>query len=124
MDEQAIKSRALRAAEISRQRGITQGQIAEAIGASQSQVSRILSGQGLRQTRLHEEVCLFVEHFGAGVTCDAVRENDELVDAMRIAWDGSATHAKALSTVIRSLAALGNRQTCATPEWKMKTDAS
>lgn len=115
MNEQAIKARALHAAEISRLCGITQSQIAEAIGASQSQVSRILGGQGLRQTRLHEEVCLFVEHFGAGVTCDDVRKNEELVDAMRMAWDGSASHAKALSTVIRSLAALGSRPAHSAP---------
>ena len=108
MNQQAIKARALRAAEISRRCGITQGEIAEAIGASQSQVSRILNGLGLRETRLHEEVCLFVERFEAGVTGEDVRKNDELVDAVRMAWDGSASHAKALSTVIRSLAALGS----------------
>jgi hypothetical protein len=30
-----------------------------------------------------------------------------LVKALTVTWDGSATHAKALSAVIRSLSALG-----------------
>jgi len=102
----AIKSRALRAAEICRERGITQAQIAESIGASQSQVSRILAGQGVRQSRLAEEVCLYVERYSIGVTLEAVQRNSELVEAIQAAWDGSAAHARALSTVIRSLAVL------------------
>jgi len=40
------------------------------------------------------------------VTADAVRDNTELVAAIQEAWDGSAAHARALSTVIRSLAVL------------------
>ena len=99
-------ARVLRASEICRQRGITQAQVAEAVGASQPQVSRILSGRGLRQSRLLEEVCLFVERFTDGVTADAVRQNPELVEAIKSTWDGSASHARALSTVIRSLAVL------------------
>jgi transcriptional regulator with XRE-family HTH domain len=106
MPDVATVARALRAGEICREHGITQAQIAEAVGASQSQVSRILSGQGIRQSRLMEEVCLYVERFSVGVTADAVRENAELVEAIQAAWDGSASHAKALSTVIRSLAVL------------------
>lgn len=106
MNETATAARAIRAAEVSRERGITQARIADAVGASQSQVSRILSGQSVRQSRLLEEICLYVERFSVGVTADAVRSNAELVEAVQAAWDGSASHAKALSTVIRSLAAL------------------
>ena len=106
MNEAATVARALRAGEICREHGVTQAQIAEAVGASQSQVSRILSGQGIRHSRLLEEVCLYVEKFSIGVTADAVRGNAELVEAIQAAWDGSASHARALSTVIRSLAVL------------------
>lgn len=106
MIEASLKTRVLLAGEVCRQRGITQAQIAEAVGASQSQVSRILSGRGLRKSRLLEEVCLYVEGFGMGVTTDLVRSNEELMDALSSIWDGSATHARALATVIRSLAAL------------------
>lgn len=101
-----LQSRVLNAARKSRQLGITQAQIAQALGASQSQVSRILSGRGLRRSRLLEEVCLFVERGGGGISSQAVRENDELIEAMRQAWDGSASHARALAAVIRSLAVL------------------
>lgn len=97
----------MRAGELARQLGLSQMQIAAAVGASQSQVSRILRGGGVRQSRLLEAVCLYVEQFEAGVTVDAVRQNEELVDAIRSTWDGTAAHARALSTVIRSLAVLG-----------------
>lgn len=116
MDDPGTTARAIRAAEICKERGITQAQIAEAVGASQSQVSRILAGHSLRQSRLLEEVCLYVERFAVGVTADAVRSNAELVEAVQAAWDGSASHAKALSTVIRSLAALRKGTGSDTPD--------
>ena len=103
-----LKSRAMRAAQICRLHGITQAEIAEAVGASQPQVSRILKAQGLRTSRLFEEVCLYAERFDGGVTPDAVRANEELISALKTTWDGSASHAKALSAVIRSLAVLGS----------------
>lgn len=97
----------MRAANLCRDRKITQAQIASALGASQPQVSRILQGKGLRHSRLHEEVCLYIERLAGGVTPEAVRENDDLIDALAETWNGSAAHAKALATVIRSLAVLG-----------------
>lgn len=102
----AQSARAFQAAELFRAHQVTQEQIASAVGASQSQVSRILSGHALRASKLFEEVCLFAERLEGGVTADAVRSNDELVDAVKSAWDGTASHARALSTVIRSLSAL------------------
>ena len=104
LPEQA--SRVANAVRICRARGITQAQIAEALGASQSQVSRILAGRSLRTSRLLEEVCLFVERFDRGVTAEAVRSNPQLIKALQLAWDGTAAHARALSTVIESLSAL------------------
>ena len=102
-----LKARTERARRICKLHGITQAQIAADLGASQSQVSRILKGQGLKASRLAEEVCLYVEKYEGGVTADSVRSNDELVNALAVTWDGSATHARALSAVIRSLSALG-----------------
>lgn len=98
----------MRAADICRDRNITQAQIATALGASQPQVSRILQGKALRHSRLQEEVCLYIERLAGGVTCEAVRANDEMISALADTWDGSAAHAKALAVVIRSLAALGS----------------
>lgn len=107
MNNTELTARTARARNICKARGITQAQIASDLGVSQSQISRILKGKGLRASRLAEEVCLFVERFEGGVTASSVRENDELVNALVVTWDGSATHARALSSVIRSLCALG-----------------
>lgn len=106
MMDEVLKARVAKARDVCRLHGISQAQIAAAVGSSQSQVSRILGGHGFRRSRLLEEVCLYVERYDVGVTADAVRGNEELIDAMRSAWDGSAVHAKALSGVIRSLATL------------------
>jgi transcriptional regulator with XRE-family HTH domain len=107
MNAVELKARTERARHVCKTRGITQSQIAGDLGASQSQVSRILKGQGLKATRLAEEVCLYVEKQAGGVTADSVRSNEDLVSALAMTWDGSATHARALSAVIRSLSALG-----------------
>lgn len=97
------KARVLRAATIFRERGISQSEVAEVVGASQPQISRILKGDGIRATKLAEEVCLYAERLQGGVTVDAVCSNQELISALADTWDGSAGHAKALSVVIRSL---------------------
>lgn len=107
MIEASQRARALKANDICRRRGLTQAQVAGALGASQSQVSRILGGKGLRKSRLLEDVCLYLERMESGVTAEAVRDNDEMVEALRATWDGSTGHAKALSAVIRSLSVLG-----------------
>jgi len=108
MNKITLKARALRAAEICGALGITQTEIAVALGSSQAQVSRILRGQNARASRLFEEVCLYAERKSVGVTVDAVRANEELVEALRVTWDGTGTHARALATVIRSLSVLAN----------------
>jgi hypothetical protein len=102
-----LQGRLERVKHICKLRNVTQTQIAEDLGASQSQVSRILQGRGMRASRLAEEVCLYVEKYEGGVNAASVRGNDDLVNALAVTWDGSATHARALSVVIRSLSALG-----------------
>lgn len=101
-----LHSRVKRAADVLRDRGITQAEVAEALDASQSQISRILSGKGLRRSRLQEDVCLFAERLQDGVSVAAVKANAELIEAVRSTWDGTQMHAKALSAVIRSLVVL------------------
>lgn len=86
--------------------GMTQKQVAFAIGASQSQISRILSGRIIRRTRLFEKLCIYASsqlHFGKRPD---VRRNTELMSALGEVWDGSDEHARALAQVIRSLAEL------------------
>lgn len=106
MIESEVKVRAANARRICAAHGIAQADIAAHVGASQSQVSRILKGEGVRASRLFEEVCLFVERLEGGISADAVRGNQELIGALQATWDGSASHAKALAAVIRSLAIL------------------
>ncbi len=101
-----LKSRAENARRICQLHGISQSDIAAYVGASQPQVSRILNGEGTRASRLFEEVCLFAERFEGGVTAEVVKANQELIDALQATWDGSASHARALASVIRSLAVL------------------
>jgi len=107
MISSAQKARAYLAADACRVLGITQAQIAVAVGASQPQVSRILAAKGRRVSRLFEEVCLYVERRNTGITADAVRANQELVEALQATWNGSAAHARSLAMVIRSLAGFG-----------------
>ena len=106
MIESEVRARAANARRICTAHGIAQADIAAYVGASQSQVSRILKGEGIRASRLFEEVCLFVERFEGGVSADAVRSNHDLIEALQATWDGSASDAKALAAVIRSLAVL------------------
>lgn len=101
-----ISAEALSIAAKARANGITQLQIAVAIGASQPQVSRILSGHISRPSRLFGEICRYVHTATDGVTLNSVRENDELIAALAATWDGSAHHASALAAVIRGLGAL------------------
>lgn len=98
--------RAANAARIFQEHGVSQKDVADAVGGSQGQVSRILAGNVQRRSRLFIEVCLYAERLEEGVTPDMVRHNDELVGALAEAWDGTATHSKTLAMVIRSLAAL------------------
>lgn len=110
MIPQETKARAANAWRIAQEQGISQADIAAHVGASQPQVSRILAGECTRVSRLFEDVCLFVERFESGVTVKAVRENRDLIEALQVTWDGSASHAKALATVIRSMAVLRPRK--------------
>ena len=101
------RTRIVRAAEVFRANGIFQSEVGSVVGASQAQVSRILSGKVRRWTRLAEDICLYAERTeGGGVTREAVYANDELIDALRATWDGSSMHAKSLASIIRSLALL------------------
>ena len=79
MIESEIRARAANARRICLAHGIAQADIAVHVGASQSQVSRILKGEGVRASRLFEEVCLFVERFEGGVSAETVRSNRELI---------------------------------------------
>jgi predicted transcriptional regulator len=75
--------------EIYRRHGISQVDLANFVGASQPQVSRLLAGNLTRPTRLFEEICLYAERLDGGVTIEAVRANEELMSALTETWDGN-----------------------------------
>jgi transcriptional regulator with XRE-family HTH domain len=106
MDQNELRSLAIHVAQRARLAGLTQVHIAKAVSASQSQVSRVLSGRAVRRSRLFDEICIYVNNAVKGVSSEVVRENDELIDAIANVWDGTARHARALAEVIRSLGAL------------------
>ncbi len=107
MSEATLRTEALTAARLARQLGLSQEAIAGAIGASQSQVSRVLSGNSRRRSRLFDAVCKYVSsHATERRGSASIMESPELVAAVESVWDGSPTHAQALASVIRSLAAL------------------
>jgi hypothetical protein len=85
---------------------LSQVEIAKAVGASQSQVSRILSGKTSASSKLAQDICIYVSTASKGVSQDAVAANTDLMDAIASVWDGSPGHARALATVIRSLGVL------------------
>jgi transcriptional regulator with XRE-family HTH domain len=107
MSDSNLPARVLHASAVLKNAGITQMEIARRFGASQAQVSRVLSGHSVSRSKLAKEICIYAETLSAGVTRDAVVDNAELLDAICQVWDGSAAHARALATVIRSLAVLG-----------------
>ncbi|MBC7751545.1 MAG: hypothetical protein H7Z73_07465 [Candidatus Saccharibacteria bacterium] len=108
MQNSELKSRALYAAKVFRSLELNQDDIALSIGASQSQVSRILSGNAIRSSRLFEEICIYAENLNKKTSSEAIRSNKELVDALADTWDGTPAHSKALASVIRSLAVLSS----------------
>lgn len=100
-----LRTEALLAASRAREAGLTQWDIATALDASQSQVSRVLTGQSKRRSRLFDEICKYV--FSIGLSSHRDVPPSELTDALHSVWDGTPEHAKALALVIRSLGALG-----------------
>lgn len=105
-------SQKLQSADIARKldaAGFTQQMLAEILGVSQSQVSRILGGQFKRRSKLFDDLCkIAYQSTGAaeGAQPGASAQQADLISALDAVWDGTDSHAKALAVVIRSLSAL------------------
>jgi predicted XRE-type DNA-binding protein len=89
-----------------KQAGMTQSHISEGVGASQSQISRVLSGKICRHTKLLRRLRDYADMHIKPVERADVRMNVELMAALSVVWDGTDAHAHALAQVIRSLAEL------------------
>ncbi len=101
-----LKAEARIAARLAKKHGLTQSSIAAALNVSQSQVSRVLSGESKRRSRLFNEVCKYVKLRATPTVSSNPRDSPELMSALAEVWDGSLHHAEALAIVIRSLGGL------------------
>lgn len=72
---------------------------------SQSQISRILSGQFRRRSKNVNLLCKYANIKFEKHKIDPMR-NRVLMDALGETWDGTDHHAKAIAKVIKSLAGL------------------
>lgn len=103
---EALRTESALVAKRARELGLTQSLIATQVNASQSQVSRILSGTSRRRSKLFDSVCKYVLSVGQRPAHEAIAESKELNEALAAVWDGTLEHAQALALVIRSLGAL------------------
>lgn len=107
-EHQKLKTEATAAARLAKKHGLTQREIALQLGASQSQVSRVLAGGACRRSRLFDEVCKYVNSVSPTSRPISPNTSSELMTALAEVWDGSHQHAKALALVIRSLGVLSD----------------
>lgn len=84
----------------------TQQSIASDLNVSQAQVSRVLAGKLKRRSRLLDEISIYVHSSMKRTKRTTVIANTTLQDALAETWDGTASHAQALSVVIRAMAVL------------------
>ena len=82
--------------------GVSQSDIAKAVGIHQSQVCRILSG---RFKRCSKNVIKLCKYANINLLQDEVnpRDNERLMEALSFAWDGTEPHAEAIAQVLRAI---------------------
>lgn len=100
-----LRAEAHRTALRAKNLGLSQESIASAVGASQSQVSRVLAGTAKRRSKLFDRVCKYVNIAVPPVASPSKAGEAILQEAVGEVWDGSELHAEAMATVIRSLGA-------------------
>jgi len=85
---------------------LSQSSVANALGVSQSQISRVLSGHASMRSKLAQDLCSYVFSMLLNDVGSRVQSNADLMSAIAQVWDGTPAHARALATVIRSLGCL------------------
>lgn len=85
--------------------GLTQNELANGTGLSQSQVSRLLDGKSNRSSKGFDRLCKYVQSYTPSISQRRILKQADLMSAMAEVWDGTPTHAEALATVLRSLKA-------------------
>lgn len=102
----AVQRRAALARARMKELGISQQEVADALGIEQSKVSRLLSAKFKRLSPSFELLC---RHLKVDSPMDPPPLDRDLYQAIQEVWDGTREHAAALAAVIRTLGSL--RQT-------------
>ena len=93
-------------AEKAKKARIRQDDISKALGVSQSQVSRVLSGEVKGRSKLLQKICIYVNNKVCSVKPKAVADEIRFINAITEVWDGSDQQADAICKIIRSLGSL------------------
>lgn len=91
--------------------GISESRLAKLAGVNQSTVNRVAQ-QSRPRRRMSKGLIKLCSYAGISRSISIEinpSQSDELMRAMRLAWDGTEAHAKALARVIRELGRLSNR---------------
>lgn len=88
---------------IAKSLGLTQKTIANGSGISQSQVSRVFSGKGKRESKAYKEICKYINYQKVRVSPELVIGNQKLINALTKVWDGSDQQASIIAGIIYSL---------------------
>ena len=91
--------------------GQSQSALAKFAGINQSTVHRALLSPKPRRrlSAALKKLCIYAEISLTEVVDADPAQNEELMGAVRLAWDGTEVHATALARVIRELARLSGR---------------
>lgn len=96
----AVQHRATLARARMKELGISQQEVADALGMEQSKVSRLLSAKFKKPSPSFELLC---RHLKVDAPLDSGPLDQELHQAIQEVWDGTKEHAAALAAVIRAL---------------------
>lgn len=100
MIEDDVQTRCLLAAEKAKKLSITQIDIAQVVGASQSQVSRVLAGHSKRRSKLVTKICEYINQYAQPPHTGATGLNAELAAALAKVWDGTPQQAHLLANLL------------------------
>ena len=71
---------------------LTQKEISMAVGVTQSQISRILSGTTSARSKAYARLCIYVSRRPASVSTREINENEDITEAIATVWDLSLIH--------------------------------
>lgn len=85
---------------------LTQEMLASDLKVSQSQISRVVSGKSIKQSKLYDSLCIYLQNKAKGISLETVKNNTVILGAIASIWDGTDEQAQSLSLAIRGLKSL------------------